>query len=151
MAVFTLALCAMFALRATGEPAKLRRPLATRLSTRRPASARALSRGTLPATEAAPYGVGTVTPGEPIKCRAAVAWGAKQPIKIEEVWVDPPKEGEVRVRVIANALCHTGARVRRRARGAHRARARARGNARVLRRSRRRLFPRARARRHVHA
>ncbi|KAG8462259.1 hypothetical protein KFE25_012079 [Diacronema lutheri] len=107
MAVFTLALCAMFALRATGEPAKLRRPLATRLSTRRPASARALSRGTLPATEAAPYGVGTVTPGEPIKCRAAVAWGAKQPIKIEEVWVDPPKEGEVRVRVIANALCHT--------------------------------------------
>jgi S-(hydroxymethyl)glutathione dehydrogenase/alcohol dehydrogenase len=36
-----------------------------------------------------------------------VAWGPKQPIQIEEIIVAPPKAGEVRVRVIANALCHT--------------------------------------------
>ncbi|KAJ1639697.1 chaperonin 10-like protein, partial [Pavlovales sp. CCMP2436] len=44
---------------------------------------------------------------EPITCRAAVAWGPKLPLSIEDVIVDPPKAGEVRVRVIANALCHT--------------------------------------------
>lgn len=44
---------------------------------------------------------------EPITCKAAVAWAAKQPLKIEEIIVDPPKEGEVRVKVCANALCHT--------------------------------------------
>jgi S-(hydroxymethyl)glutathione dehydrogenase/alcohol dehydrogenase len=43
----------------------------------------------------------------PIKCKAAVAWGPKEPLKVETVTVAPPKEGEVRIKVITNALCHT--------------------------------------------
>ncbi|CAN0411619.1 unnamed protein product [Ascophyllum nodosum] len=47
------------------------------------------------------------TAGKPIKCKAAVAWAANEPMKVEEVEVAPPKAGEVRVKVISNALCHT--------------------------------------------
>ena len=47
------------------------------------------------------------TEGKPIKCLAMVARGPKQPLVEEEITVDPPKAGEVRVKVIANALCHT--------------------------------------------
>mmetsp|Transcript_96269 Transcript_96269/g.144143 ORF Transcript_96269/g.144143 Transcript_96269/m.144143 type:complete len:382 (+) Transcript_96269:80-1225(+) len=47
------------------------------------------------------------TVGKPIKCKAMVARGAKQPLVEEEITVDPPKAGEVRVKVVANALCHT--------------------------------------------
>jgi len=47
------------------------------------------------------------TAGKPIKCKAMVARGPKQPLSFEEITVDPPKEGEVRVKVVANALCHT--------------------------------------------
>lgn len=36
-----------------------------------------------------------------------VARGPKEPMIEEEITVDPPKAGEVRVKVIANALCHT--------------------------------------------
>ena len=32
------------------------------------------------------------TVGKVIKCKAAVAWGAKEPLKIEDIEVDPPKE-----------------------------------------------------------
>jgi S-(hydroxymethyl)glutathione dehydrogenase/alcohol dehydrogenase len=42
-----------------------------------------------------------------ITCKAAVAWEAKKPLTIEEIEVAPPKAGEVRVQVLANALCHT--------------------------------------------
>lgn len=38
---------------------------------------------------------------------AAVVYEAKQPFEVTEIQVAPPKEGEVRVRVISNALCHT--------------------------------------------
>ena len=48
------------------------------------------------------------TTGKPIKCKAMVARAAKQPLVEETIIVDPPKAGEVRVKVIANALCHTG-------------------------------------------
>lgn len=47
------------------------------------------------------------TAGQVIKCKAAVAWAAKEPLSIEDIEVAPPKAGEVRVKVIANALCHT--------------------------------------------
>lgn len=47
------------------------------------------------------------TAGKPITCKAMVARGAKQPLSLETITVDPPKAGEVRVKVIANALCHT--------------------------------------------
>lgn len=45
--------------------------------------------------------------GKPIQCNAMVARGPKQPLALETITVDPPKAGEVRVKVIANALCHT--------------------------------------------
>jgi S-(hydroxymethyl)glutathione dehydrogenase/alcohol dehydrogenase len=42
----------------------------------------------------------TPTAGRPIKCRAAVCWGAGQPLKIEEVEVAPPRANEVRIRIL---------------------------------------------------
>lgn len=47
------------------------------------------------------------TAGKPITCKAAVAWSANQPLSDETVVVAPPKAGEIRVKVVANALCHT--------------------------------------------
>ncbi|WP_323753444.1 S-(hydroxymethyl)glutathione dehydrogenase/class III alcohol dehydrogenase [Marinobacter sp.] len=44
-----------------------------------------------------------------IKSKAAIAWGPKQPLTIEEVDVMPPQAGEVRIRVIASGVCHTDA------------------------------------------
>lgn len=49
------------------------------------------------------------TEGLVIKCRAAVAWGPKQPLKIETVEVAPPKAGEVRIKIHATGVCHTDA------------------------------------------
>ena len=47
------------------------------------------------------------TAGKPITCKAMVARSAKAPLVEESITVEPPKAGEVRVKVIANALCHT--------------------------------------------
>ena len=63
---------------------------------------------------------------QPIVCKAAVCWAPNQPLKVESIIVAPPKRGEVpiytvyntetclsslllqvRIRIIANALCHT--------------------------------------------
>ncbi len=44
-----------------------------------------------------------------IKSRAAVAFGPKQPLQIVEVDVEPPKAGEVLVRIVASGVCHTDA------------------------------------------
>ena len=44
-----------------------------------------------------------------IKCRAAVVWEPKTPFTIEEVEVQPPKAGEVRVKVLYSGVCHTDA------------------------------------------
>lgn len=44
-----------------------------------------------------------------IKSRAAVAWGPKQPLSIEEVDVMLPEKGEVLVKIIASGVCHTDA------------------------------------------
>ena len=44
-----------------------------------------------------------------IKTRAAVAWGPGQPLKIEEVDLMPPQQGEVLVRIEATGVCHTDA------------------------------------------
>ncbi len=49
------------------------------------------------------------TEGQVIKCRAAVAWAAKEQLKIETVDVAPPRAGEVRIKVIATGVCHTDA------------------------------------------
>ena len=48
------------------------------------------------------------TAGKPITCKAMVARAAKEPLVEETIVVAPPKAGEVRVKVICNALCHTG-------------------------------------------
>lgn len=44
-----------------------------------------------------------------IKSRAAVAWGPKEPLSIEEIDVMLPKKGEVLVKIIATGVCHTDA------------------------------------------
>lgn len=44
-----------------------------------------------------------------IKCKAAIAWEAKQPLSIEEIEVAPPKAHEVRIKVAATGICHTDA------------------------------------------
>ena len=44
---------------------------------------------------------------QPLRCRAAVAHAAKAPLVIEEIIVAPPRAGEVRIRVVASAVCHT--------------------------------------------
>merc|ERR1719203_581826 len=44
--------------------------------------------------------------GKPIVCKAAVARGVHD-LRIEQVTVEPPKAGEVRLQVHSNALCHT--------------------------------------------
>ncbi|MDX5593281.1 S-(hydroxymethyl)glutathione dehydrogenase/class III alcohol dehydrogenase [Pseudovibrio sp. SPO723] len=46
---------------------------------------------------------------ETLKCKAAIAWGPKQPLSIEEVDVMPPQAGEVRIKVVASGVCHTDA------------------------------------------
>jgi len=47
------------------------------------------------------------TQGKTITCKAAVAWEAKKPLDVTNIQIDPPRAGEVRVKVMANALCHT--------------------------------------------
>jgi NDMA-dependent alcohol dehydrogenase len=42
-----------------------------------------------------------------VKTRAAVLWGLGQDWKIEEIEVDPPKQGEVLVKWLAAGLCHS--------------------------------------------
>ena len=44
-----------------------------------------------------------------IQCRAAVAWEAKQPLSLETIEVAPPKAREVRIKIVATAICHTDA------------------------------------------
>ena len=50
------------------------------------------------------------TNGQTITCKAAVAWEAKKPLDVTDIQVAPPKAGEVRVKIISNALCHTDIR-----------------------------------------
>jgi S-(hydroxymethyl)glutathione dehydrogenase/alcohol dehydrogenase len=37
--------------------------------------------------------------GKVITCRAAIAWAANQPLRVETVQVEPPRRGEVRIKV----------------------------------------------------
>jgi Zn-dependent alcohol dehydrogenase len=47
------------------------------------------------------------TAGKVITCRAAIAWGPKQPLVIEEVQVDPPQAMEVRIKITHTSLCQS--------------------------------------------
>ncbi|KAG7025257.1 Alcohol dehydrogenase class-3 [Cucurbita argyrosperma subsp. argyrosperma] len=49
------------------------------------------------------------TRGQVITCKAAVAWEPNKPLVIEDVQVAPPQAGEVRVKILYTALCHTDA------------------------------------------
>lgn len=44
-----------------------------------------------------------------ITCRAAIAWEAEKPLEVVDIEVAPPQAGEVRIKVVATALCHTDA------------------------------------------
>ena len=44
-----------------------------------------------------------------MKTRAAVAWAAGQPLRIEEVDLEGPRAGEVMVKLVATGVCHTDA------------------------------------------
>ena len=37
---------------------------------------------------------------EVIKCKAAVCWGAGEPLKLEDIEVAPPKAHEVRIKIL---------------------------------------------------
>lgn len=49
------------------------------------------------------------TAGKVITCQAAVAWEAKKPLSLEMVEVEPPRAGEVRIKVLYTGVCHTDA------------------------------------------
>ena len=66
-------------------------------------SSKRLSLPSIPPTT----GMSESTEAQPIICKAAVAWAPNEPLKVELVTVAPPKAGEVRLKIIANALCHT--------------------------------------------
>jgi S-(hydroxymethyl)glutathione dehydrogenase/alcohol dehydrogenase len=53
------------------------------------------------------YSTMSETAGKPITCKAMVARSAKHALVEETITVDPPKAGEVRVKVMSNAVCHT--------------------------------------------
>lgn len=44
-----------------------------------------------------------------IQSKAAVAWKAGEPLKMETVDVMPPQKGEVRIKILASGVCHTDA------------------------------------------
>jgi S-(hydroxymethyl)glutathione dehydrogenase/alcohol dehydrogenase len=49
------------------------------------------------------------TAGKEIECLAAVAFEPKKPLQLVTVKVGPPQKGEVRIKTVAVALCHTDA------------------------------------------
>jgi len=44
---------------------------------------------------------------EAIECRAAVARAANAPLEVTTIKVEPPRAGEVRVKIVASGVCHT--------------------------------------------
>jgi S-(hydroxymethyl)glutathione dehydrogenase/alcohol dehydrogenase len=40
------------------------------------------------------------TTGKVIKCKAAVCWGAREPLKVEDIEVEPPRAHEVRIQIL---------------------------------------------------
>ncbi|KAH9706801.1 alcohol dehydrogenase-like 2 [Citrus sinensis] len=42
-----------------------------------------------------------------ITCKAVVCWGLGEPLKVEEIQVEPPKSTEVRVKMLYASVCHT--------------------------------------------
>jgi S-(hydroxymethyl)glutathione dehydrogenase/alcohol dehydrogenase len=44
-----------------------------------------------------------------MKSRAAVAWAAGEPLSVETIDVEGPRQGEVLIRIVATGVCHTDA------------------------------------------
>lgn len=42
-----------------------------------------------------------------IRCKAAVAWGAGEPLVVEEVELSPPQPMEIRIKVVFTSLCRS--------------------------------------------
>jgi S-(hydroxymethyl)glutathione dehydrogenase / alcohol dehydrogenase len=42
----------------------------------------------------------STTAGKVINCKAAVCWGAGEPLKVEDIEVEPPRAHEVRIRIL---------------------------------------------------
>ncbi|KAL5577424.1 hypothetical protein UlMin_019123 [Ulmus minor] len=42
-----------------------------------------------------------------VTCKAVVCWGLREPGKVEEIQVEPPKPSEVRVKMLYASVCHT--------------------------------------------
>jgi len=49
------------------------------------------------------------TVGQSIQCLAAVAWSPKEDLTLETITVEPPRAGEVRLRIAFTGVCHTDA------------------------------------------
>ncbi|KAH9690618.1 Alcohol dehydrogenase-like 2 [Citrus sinensis] len=47
------------------------------------------------------------TAGKIIRCRAAISRIPGKPLVMEEIEVDPPKAGEVRIKILCTSLCHS--------------------------------------------
>ncbi|CAH7678477.1 S-glutathione dehydrogenase [Phakopsora pachyrhizi] len=47
------------------------------------------------------------TNNQKIRCKAAVAWSAGGRLRIDEIEVDPPREDEVRIKILYTGICHT--------------------------------------------
>jgi S-(hydroxymethyl)glutathione dehydrogenase/alcohol dehydrogenase len=45
-----------------------------------------------------------MTEGKIITCRAAVLWNPNEKFVIEQIEVDPPKAGEVRVKIVSTGI-----------------------------------------------
>ncbi|XVF39563.1 hypothetical protein PTKIN_Ptkin01aG0043800 [Pterospermum kingtungense] len=45
--------------------------------------------------------------GKAIRCKAAVSRNPGEPLVIEEIEVDPPKDWEVRIKILCTSLCHS--------------------------------------------
>ncbi|KAK9042531.1 hypothetical protein V6N11_017600 [Hibiscus sabdariffa] len=42
-----------------------------------------------------------------ITCKAIVCWGKGEPLKVEEIQVEPPKSYEIRLKMLCASICHT--------------------------------------------
>ncbi|CCA69963.1 probable alcohol dehydrogenase (FDH1) [Serendipita indica DSM 11827] len=47
------------------------------------------------------------TQGQTITCKAAVCWEKGSQLSVEEIQVEPPKAGEVRIQILYTGICHT--------------------------------------------
>ncbi|XWS65030.1 hypothetical protein CRYUN_Cryun05aG0055500 [Craigia yunnanensis] len=47
------------------------------------------------------------TNSQVITCKGIVSWGNDEPLKVEEIQVEPPKSSEVRVKILYASVCHS--------------------------------------------